>query len=534
MRVVQRVRSRPQGSTRQRGYLWPASCLMLSLGLILAACGADETSQESDEAAPVESEDAPATSGGVLRFGQSEPTITLDPMAGQVGNFSYFYQIFDPLILMDENQEPQPNLAESWELADDGLSLTLNLRKGVKFHDGSAFDAEDVQFTFDRLADPEIGATLQGLTQWVESIDATDSHTVVLNFEEPTPMIFDLLDVMKIMSSDADEESIPTNPIGTGPFMLDSAATGDFTRLTANPDWWGGSPLLDEIYISILPDPQSAAIALEIGEIDIYDSVPLQQIEDFDANPNFEVYRRSVGQVSHIFFNVTREPFDNKLVRQAIAHAIDRQAVVDTYFYGQSEPWCLPWPETSQAFDPELARGCPPDYERAAELMAEAGYPDGFEQEILSRPDSGDTVAEVLQQDLMECCNVKLNINSMTHAEAQPIWAQSDFSVMAHQHSRAGRHPSMALDGTVVFRAQNNRGLYDNPEWAEALRDVRLAATPEGEKAAMDHMNRMFLEESFSIPVAPIPRIWVAGNHVKNFRVNADGWPLLREVSLAD
>ncbi|MHB1133674.1 MAG: ABC transporter substrate-binding protein, partial [Chloroflexota bacterium] len=351
--------------------------------------------------------------GGQVKFGRASDFTGFDPT-----NFGTFQEwipaFYDTLTRQDAALKPQPELAESWEMAKDGLTLTMNLRKGVTFHSGRELEAKDVVASFSRVRDPKTGANIRGMMEPVAGAEAKDRHTVVFKFDKPYAAIFDALDMLFIHPEESTDD-LKTKPVGTGPFILGERVPNTKTIVKRNPKYWrSGAPLVDEIEIQILPDAQGRIVALETGSVHVIEQPSYLDFVRLRDDKNYLTATGGEGgSILTVYFNVTRKPFDNKQVRQAISHALDRDRITQTYTRGVSKAQSLPWRKEVFAYDAELEGRFAFNLDKAKQLLAEGGYPNGFEAEINTSGEGyspgSKMAAEILQADLAKI-GVKLTI----------------------------------------------------------------------------------------------------------------------------
>ncbi len=373
-----------------------------------------------------------AQEGGVLIWGREVDAQGLDPhVQTAFSSLRLLDLIYEPLVRADPDLNIIPALAESWEFSDDGLQLTFHLRQGVKFHDGSDFTAEDVVASFERILDEETGSAASSQLLSIESMEASDDYTVVLNLSLPdVPLVTALTSVnLVIMSSDVIANGDPTvDVIGTGPFVLDNWEAEQKTELSANTDYWGEGPYLDGIEIRIIPEEATIMAALRAGEIDFaLFNDPLIATLLIDQ-PGVVLHRTPDLSYHVMQLQPTREPLDKLEVRQAISCAIDRQEIVDVVALGEGQ---VTGPITIPAYQVPLEElFCyERDLELARSLMAEAGLEDGFELEILvavAEPPTALAEAQVIQDQLSDI-NIDVEIVSIEFGAYVDRWLAGDF-----------------------------------------------------------------------------------------------------------
>ena len=356
-------------------------------------------------------------------------------------------KVYDGLLEYDLELQPQPSLAESWEIAPDGLTLTFKLRQGVTFHDGEALTAEDVQFSIMNVAKvthPRGPNTFRSVTE----IETPDDHTVVLKLDQPAPymmMAFSSYEtpiLPKHLFSEGDLRAHPNanKPVGSGPFKFTEWQKGSFIRLDKNETYWkDGQPHLDRIVARFIPDASTRTAALEKGEAHFaaLGAVPFNDAKKLAENDDLIVTTKGhemISPVAEILLNTRRAPLDDVKVRQAIAYAIDRQFVIDNIWFGYGKPATGPmssnFAPAGLYTDQVKIYQVPDGVEIANKLLDEAGYKkdaDGVRFELMhdSLPYSQEWTrfGEYIQQALGQI-GIKVNIR----LEDVPRWLKRTYT----------------------------------------------------------------------------------------------------------
>ena len=293
--------------------------------------------------------------------------------------------VYDRLCGRNEKGLPVPHLAVSWEANSMADRWTFKLREGVTFHDGKPFTSADVAYTFQHIFDPELESPVAAVLDIVDSeaIETPDDHTVVFNLESghaDFPLL--LTDYRVRMIPEGGLDTIEENPIGTGPFKPEKVDVYGTSVFVANDDYWDGKPGVAQIEIVGISDMGARVQALLAGQINWLFSLSPEQTALFEGNPNFTILEVPTGDWRNFIMNVNEPPFDDVRVRQALKLVVDRQEMIDVILQGQgSMAYDHPvWPG-----DPYyLVLDRPQDIEKAKELLAEAGYPDGLTVELFT------------------------------------------------------------------------------------------------------------------------------------------------------
>ncbi|RUT31222.1 ABC transporter substrate-binding protein [Arsenicitalea aurantiaca] len=315
-----------------------------------------------------------------IRIGVVLEPPALDPTAGaaEAIDIVVYQNIFEGLTRVDETGAVQPGLATDWTISEDGLTYTFNLAEGVTFHDGTPFSAEDVVFTFERiLADDSVNAQ-KALYAPIESVTAIDAATVEIVLERPSGMfLFDIGRGDAVIVSPATADTNATDPVGTGPFRFVQWNRGSRIQLARYEEYWGELPALTEASYHFIGDTAAGINALLAEEVDGFNNFASESIALFEADPRFKVLVGTTEGEIIMATNNRQPPFDDLRVRQALAHAIDRQALID----GVSNGFGVPIGSHFAPHHPyyvDLTGTYPHDLEAARALLAEAGFPDGF------------------------------------------------------------------------------------------------------------------------------------------------------------
>ncbi|WP_137701446.1 ABC transporter substrate-binding protein [Marimonas lutisalis] len=341
-------------------------------------------------------------------------------------------QIFASPLRYDENWEPQPYLAKSWEVSDDGLTVTLNLVDNATFHDGKPVTSEDVAFS---IMTTKENHPFKSMFAPVEAVETPDAHTAIIKLSQPHPALLLALSpalapvIPKHIYGDGqDVKSHPANsaPVGSGPFMLEEFKAGEVTVLKKNPNFFiDGRPKLDEIIIRIIKDPSALLIAMENGEADLYPfmagSQEIKRLEKADHLAITADGYAGIGPINWLAFNTTSDKLKDVRVRQAIAYAVDRDFITKALHRGVSQQQRGPIIESSPFFMvPDETYDT--DLDKANALMAEAGFADGMELTIDYIPgpkEQQQSVAEYLKSQLK-----KIGIDLTVRAAPDfPTWA---------------------------------------------------------------------------------------------------------------
>ena len=328
---------------------------------------------------------------------------SLDPhQTVAAGTREVLFNIFEGLVKPNSDGEMIPAVAEKYTLSEDGTTYTFTLREGVKFHNGQTVTAEDVVYSINRCAAVPEGQEkpLVAAFSAVKSVEALDEKTVAVTFAQRD---LEFISYMTAAIIPADYENQDTAPVGTGPFKFVSRTPQQDFVMERFEDYWGAPAWLDKVTYKICENADALVMNLNGGSIDLCAHLTSAQVSQL--NQNFQVLEGTMNLVQAIYLNNQAKPFDNQLVRQALCYAIDRQGIMDMVADGHGTAvGSSIYPAFTKYFLPELVDKYPHDVAKAKELLAQAGYPDGFDMTI-SVPnnyqphmDTAEVVAEQLRE----------------------------------------------------------------------------------------------------------------------------------------
>jgi len=414
-----------------------------------------------------------------VRIGVALEPPALDPTAGaaEAIDIVVYQNVFEGLTRIDQNGAVQPGLAESWTISDDGLTYTFKLHDGVTFHDGTSFDAEDVKFTFDRILSENSVNAHREFYEPIISVTVIDPLTVELTLDRQIGrFLFDLGrgDAVIVAPESADNNA--NEPIGTGPFAFVQWDKGSRVVLEAYAPYWGEPVHLTRASYVFIGDTATLTNALLAGDIDGTNNFSTEALAVFENNPQFNVLVGTTEGETILSTNNKRAPFDNLKVRQAMAHALDRQAIIDGTTNGYGVPIGAPFAPHNPYYV-DLTGTYPYDPEAARALLAEAGYPDGFSATLKLPPvpyarTSGQIIASQFAK-----VGIRLELINVEWAQwLEDVYANKDFDLSIISHVEPFDIGNYA-NPDYYFG-------YDNPEF-QALIKTLNGTTDEAERKAL-------------------------------------------------
>jgi peptide/nickel transport system substrate-binding protein len=362
----------------------------------------------------------------------------LDPTAGAAAAIDeiVYSNLFEGLTKIGPTGEVLPALAESWEVSEDGLTYIFKLHEGVKFHDGAEFSSADVKFSLDRARAEDSTNAQKGLFAAIENVDATDPATVTVTLSRPQgSFLYNMGWGDAVIVSEASAANNTENPVGTGPFKFDSWAKGSSVVLVRNPDYWGEAAALERAEFRIVPDAAAAIPALLSGDVHAFPNMPAgDALAQIQSDPRFEVVIGSTEGETLLSINNGKEPFDKLEVRQAIAHALNREEIIAGNGSGLGTPIGSHFSPANAAYV-DLTDTYPYDPEKAKQLLADAGFADGISATLKLPPppyarEGGQVIASQLRQ-----VGIELEIIPVEWADwLSQVFTEKDydFTVISH------------------------------------------------------------------------------------------------------
>ena len=368
---------------------------------------------------------------------QLEPP-NLDPTGGAAAAIDevVYANIFEGLTRFASDGSVLPALAKSWEISDEGMTYTFTLNEGVKFHDGSSMDADDVKFSLDRaMAEDSTNAQKQLFTN-IESVENVDGAVVIKLKAVDGNLLFNLAWGDAIIVAPETAENLATAPVGTGPFKFKNWVQGDQIVIEKNADYWGTPAQLDMATFKFISEPTAAFAAMMAGDVDAFPVYPApENLAQLEADARFNVVLGSTEGETILSTNNKLPPLDNVLVRQAIAHAIDRTAIIDGAMYGYGTPIGTHFAPHNPAYV-DLTAKSEYDPEKSKALLKEAGLEDGFTTTLkLPPPAYARRGGEIIAAQLREV-GINVEISNLEWAQwLEQVFKGKDYGLTIVSHT---------------------------------------------------------------------------------------------------
>ncbi|MEX2536833.1 MAG: ABC transporter substrate-binding protein [Trueperaceae bacterium] len=475
---------------------------------------------------------------GTLELAVDQSPVGLDPhKVTAFSSFAVIGQIYDGLLEANSDLQLEPALAESWKVSEDGLIYTFMLRDDVTFHNGRPMTAADVVYSFERIMAEETASPQASRFNVVSGARAVDDHTVEFSLSEPFAPFLSNLTNLSVVPREVIEEhgDLQQVAVGTGPFMLGEIVPDTFVTLEANPDYYrDGQPVVAGIRYHVVPEASTRAAGLRTGTYHLLPDVDPATAQTLERAPG--VTMLGTQDLSYVLMgiNAGREPFGDVRVRAAINYAIDREEIVEAVYFGDAVPagplspalvdWALP-PEEYYCYDHSA--------ERARELLAEAGYPDGIELEILTFGTIKvvSDAAQVLQAQLREA-GIDASVNVAEFGTFVQDWSNSNFDMFVSLNGG-----TLDPDGYLyrTFRSDGSTNVfnYGDPQVDELLDRGRTTVDEEARQEIYNELQQRLACEG---PIAHVTYGTLFSAHtdeVQGFQQMASrGLRYLRNVTL--
>jgi peptide/nickel transport system substrate-binding protein len=445
---------------------------------------------------------------------QLEPPV-LDPTANPAAAISevLYSNLYEGLVQFAIDGSVQPKLASSWDVADDGLSYTFHLRSGVRFHDGTVFDAAAAKFSLERILAPDSINPQRARLRAIRAVEVVEPLTIKLLLNRRSGGLLQALAFgSAIMVSPASAANNALHPIGTGPFRFLRWRRGDSITLERNSDYGGAPAALAQVTFKFINDPTAAFAALMAGDVDAFSNYPApESFAQFAADRRFQVVNGTTEMETILGLNERQGPLSNVLVRRAISYALDRHAIIDGAMFGYGTPIGSHFPPGNPAYI-DLTGLYPHDIVKAKALLAQAGYDKGFSLNLKLPPPSyarrsGEIIAAQLAQ-----IGIRVRIENLEWAQwLDQVYARHDFDMSIVGHAEP-------LDYDIYARDDYYFG-YSNPEFKALIAALDDSVDPAERKNLLQQIQRKLADDAVNGFLFQYPRldIWNAHLHDVGF-----------------
>lgn len=447
---------------------------VLMLTTVLCACG-DTTSEEADGiGSDTTSSSGEAVTGGELVVGISQDLgDSLDPyQLTAAGTREVLFNIYEGLVKATATGEYVPAVASDSTVSEDGLTYTFTLREGVRFHNGDTVTAEDVKYSFETCAETTVDTALAAALSSVQTL-STEGDTVTITLAEPNPDFLSYVGMVYIVPDDYTEQS--TAPVGTGPFQFVSRSVQENLVMEKFADYWGEPAYLDKVTFKIFEDANALMSALSAESVDLAVHLTIDQVNTLSAE-TYKTLEGTMNLVQALYLNNAVEPFNNEKVRQAMCYAVNVDEILQLTSEGHGAKLGTSiYPAFTKYFDESLVDAYPYDVEKAKQLLAEAGYENGFSMTITvpSNYTPHMNVAQVLVEQLAQ-----VGITATIEPVEWETWLTRVYAGRDFESTVLGFDAATLSAGALLNRwmsdNENNMINYNNPEYDAIMKEASV------------------------------------------------------------
>lgn len=443
--------------------------------------------------------------------------------------------IYETLVTRDKNMNIIPLLATKWEQLDD-LTWKFELRQGVKFQDGTPFDANAVKKTFQRLLDPELAVPQANDFAMVKDVEVLDKYTVQFHFKYPFSPFLSILSSVEgsIISPkllDLNKKGELKQMVGTGPFALDSWKSNDQFVLVKNNQYWGNMPKLEKVTFKVVPETSTRISMVETGEADVAEQVPVSEIDRIMSSNTMKLYRSESLGVEFIGFNTKKKPFDDVRVRQAISYAINKEDIISGVYNNIGKLTNTPITPGMLGSTPDI-KGYPYDPNKAKDLLKEAGYPNGIKTTIwTSDKKEMVTLAEVIESQLKGIgIDVEVNVLEFASFYDEINKGNQDMFINYWGNlSGDGDYNQFSLFHSSSFGSGGNRLFYSNQKVDKLIEQARQEKDQSKRSKLYAEAQKLEMEDAAMIPYRVQENLAAVNNSVKNYWIDPRGFTRLTD-----
>ena len=478
--------------------------------------------------------------GGTLKFARNFEPVTLGPFgAADNGTIWTIMMIYDQLVeYQPGTPDPQPGLAKSWSFQNGGKTIVFKLRP-AKFSNGQPVTAADVKFSLDRFKDPKVNNLLPFLADAIASIEAPKPDTVVMKMKRVDGAILANLSVFpasitpKSVVTQMGDKAFALNPIGSGPFAVEKWVRGQYLKLTRNPNYWRpGKPYLDRVEFNYITNDNTRILKLQSGEVDVAESIPFSQVQALDKG-KLRVEVAPLASIDGIWLNNTHKPLDDKLVRQALNYATDKDAINKVVYFNRAEVANALFP--FYKWENKAVKNYPYNLAKAKALMAKSSAPSGFDLTVLI-PAEDQTKAQMMAvvKQLWGKIGVNVKIQSMEtnalftkymngdYEASDPLPTITSDVLVPDELALAWFDPKGVQKGFWSFYKSNKA-------WA-LTKGANGTTNQAKRKQLFGQLQKLTLDDAPWVPMFFVPARTGISKSVQDFRTLESGWWNLWEV----
>ncbi|MFC0215923.1 ABC transporter substrate-binding protein [Paenibacillus chartarius] len=541
---------------------WMASiALVFAVSTLLAACGGapqQAGAGSASQTGTTTGASSQAEQGGEITYALATSPDSLDPhRSGLAVAVRAFRTIYDSLVVQLPDNTIKPWLATDWTVSPDGKSYTFKLRKDVKFHDGTPFNAEAVKYSFDRIIDPATkAANATALLRPYKSSEIIDDYTIKLNLETPSVAFLGNLSqaMLGIVSPTAAKQygdQFGKNPVGTGPFKFVKWVDNSEIRVERNPDYsWGpelvvnkGQSYLDAITFKIIPEEATRIGSVQSGQVTAAETVPPQNVVSIKSDAKLQLLQVNTGGLPYtLFFNQGRAPWNDVKARQAVQYAVDIDSIVKTLYLGTYQRAWSPLAPNMFGYDASLEGSIKPDLDKANRLLDELGWvkgADGIREKdgkkltlhyVDGSPnrEKRNDIAAIIQQQLKKA-GIAVEIE-ITKDVQTVVYTNRAYDLYGNSQVNSDPAALNSFYHTPAPGARQTLSNLSDPELDQLLEQGVVEADPAKRKEIYKKVQRYIIDNAVILPVYIFPYTVGAAKSLNGLKFDALGYPLFNDV----
>lgn len=483
-----------------------ALCLAGTMAFSLVSCGSDrhQTDGSASSGGSGSTGGTPQVADELIVLTGSDAS-TFDPHFCTDSATEIFNKnIYNNLVRFNANMEITPDLAEEWSTSEDSLTWTFKLRKGVKFHDGTDFNAEAVKVSFERVLNPDVGSPRRSVVSSITKVEAVDEYTVAVTTEKPNGALLQQLShpVAAIISPAALEtygDDIATNPVGTGAFKFVEWKIGEEVVLERNEEYFGGAPMVRKVSFRVVPEDSTRALLLQSGQADVSMRLPVTEVNRLKGKADIEITEGDTVMTMYVALNNSKGVLQNAKVRQALNYAVDKDVIVNDILEGFATVADAPISPTTWGYSSTMRYEH--NVEKAKQLLAEAGYPNGIDLTLWTptgRYLMDVQVAENLQAQWGEA-GIRVEIRQWEFQSLMSEVKKGEFDMVLLGWSPStgdadqGMYP---VFHSSQFPPNSNRAFFNNPEVDKLLEDAKVEVDSANRAGLYQQAQRIIMDEA--------------------------------------
>ena len=510
--------------------------LLLVAAASLSACTFGQKPSDEHKLPPTKT----VVEGGTLVIARKFDAGNLDPhFISTISAASVVYQkVYEGLVTRDINMVIQPQLATEWKQIDD-VTWEFKLRHGVVFHDGTAFSADAVKKTFDRVRDPRVGSTRAAMFDKIKEVKVLDDYTVQIRLSAPFTPILSILashegSILSPKAIATYGKDLSHHPVGTGPFTFSSWTAEKEIVLKENQQYWGNKPKLDRIIFRVIPDDAERIELVEQGDAQIAESIPVTEIERIQASQQMRIYRSEALGTEFVGFNVAKKPLNDLRVRQAISYAIETSSIIKGVYNNVGT-------QATSTLGPKVfgyssvLNKYPYDLNKARDLLDQAGYPDGFTTTILTY-DRMDriNVAGVIRSQLKGIgIDAKIQVVSYdAFVDTLERTKEHDIFVSGWGNATGDADYNQYNLFHTMGGGRGNSFMYSNRELDQLIEAGREETDTKKRLSIYAKAQELEMQEALIVPFRNLENLAAIHNSIEGFAMSPAGYLMLDKVMI--